>query len=87
MHNAPLLAVRLKSMESLVKYKIDPELQEAFIKVLLQEDNMKMNLMAIDYLTKNNFNPDSLKSIIEESAPQKSAAILIRAKKTSQIKP
>jgi len=81
MHNAPMTAVRLKSMEGLLKYKIDPELQEAFTKVLLDEKTIKMNLMAIDYFTKNNYNADSLRSIIEELNPQKSTAIFIRAKK------
>ena len=87
MHNAPMTAVRLKSMEGLLKYKIDPELQEAFTKVLLDEKTIKMNLMAIDYFTKNNYNAESLRSIIEEIDPQKSTAIFIRAKKNIQNKP
>jgi hypothetical protein len=87
MLNAPVTAVRLKSMEGLLKYKIDPELQEAFLKVLSEEETIKMNLLAIDYLTKNNYNADSLKSIIEEADPKKSTAIFVRAKKNNQIKP
>lgn len=87
MHNAPITAVRLKSMESLMKYNFDPELQEAFIKVLLEEKTIKMNLMAIDYLTMNNYNPDSLKSIIEEASPQKSTAIFVRAKNFFKTNP
>ena len=84
MHNAPIAAVRLKSMESLMKYKMDAELQEAFIKILLEEDTIQMNLMAIDYLTKNNYNADSLRTIIDEVNPQKSTAIFIRAKKNKK---
>jgi hypothetical protein len=84
MHNAPITAVRLKSMESLMNYKMDPEIQEAFIKVLLEENTIQMNLMAIDYLTQNNYNADSLKSIIDEIDPKKSTAIFVRAKKNQK---
>ena len=87
MHNAPVTAVRLKSMEGLLKYKIDPELQEAFLKVLSEEETIKMNLLAIDYLTKNNYNTESLKSIIEDADPKKSTAIFVRAKRNNKIKP
>jgi hypothetical protein len=86
MHNAPIAAVRLKSMEGLLKYEMDSELQDAFIKVLKEEKTMKLNLMAIDYLAKSNYNADSLRSIIEEIDPQKSTAIFIRANKKIQNK-
>lgn len=87
MHNAPMAAVRLKSMEGLLKYEMDSELQEAFVKVLLEEKTMKLNLLAIDYLAKNNYNADSLRSILEEIDPQKSTAIFIRANKNIKNKP
>ena len=72
-------------MESLMNYKMDPEIQEAFIKVLLEENTIQMNLMAIDYLTQNNYNADSLKAIIDEIDPKKSTAIFVRAKKNQKI--
>ena len=62
-------------------------MQEAFLKVLSEEETIKMNLLAIDYLTKNNYDADSLRSIIEKSDPQKSTAIFVRAKKNIQTKP
>lgn len=85
MHYAPMTSVKLKSMEGLMKYKLDQEIQDAFLKVLNEEKSVKLNLMAIDYLTKNNFNEDSLKAIIEKSDPLKSTAIFIRAKKQKQL--
>jgi hypothetical protein len=87
MHNAPIAAVRLKSLEGLLKYEIDPELQEAFVNVLLEENTIKMNLMAIDYLTQNKYDADSLKAILEEINPKKSTAIFVRAKKNITNKP
>jgi len=87
MHNAPIAAVRLKSMEGLMKYTIDPELQEAFVNVLLEEKTIKMNLMAIDYLSQNKYDADSLKAIMEEINPQKSTAIFVRAKKNKANNP
>jgi len=87
MQNAPITAVRLKSMEGLMKYDIDPELQEAFVNILLEEKTIKMNLMAIDYLTQNKYDTDSLRTIMEEVNPQKSTAIFVRAKKNITIKP
>jgi len=87
MHNAPITAVRLKSMEGLLKYDLDPELQQAFVNVLLEEKTIKMNLMAIDYLTQNKYNADSLRVIMEEVNPQKSTAIFVRAKKNTKNKP
>ena len=87
MHNAPIAAVRLKSMEGLLKYEIDPELQEAFVDVLLEENIIKMNLLAIDYLTQNKYDADSLKAIMDEINPIKSTAIFVRAKKNEKNKP
>ncbi|MFC2087982.1 zf-HC2 domain-containing protein [Calditrichota bacterium] len=80
MQRAPLPAIRLKAMSSLMNYKNDPQVQEAFIKVLNEEKTIKMNLMAIDYLTDSNFNADTLKSVLSEIDPQKSSAVFIRAK-------
>jgi hypothetical protein len=80
MKNAPLLVVRLKAMSSLMKYENDPEIQDAFVNILLEEKSIKMNLMAIDYLTESNFNADTLKSVLSEIDPRKSTAVFIRAK-------
>ncbi len=81
MKSAPLLAVRLKAMSSLIKYENDSEIQDAFVNILLEEKSIKMNLMAIDYLTESNFDPDTLRSLISEIDPSKSTAVFIRAKK------
>jgi len=74
-------------MEGLLKYEIDPELQEAFVDVLLEENTIKMNLLAIDYLTQNKYDADSLKAIMDEINPTKSTAIFVRAKKNEKNKP
>ena len=80
MQNAPLTAIRLKAMNSLLNYKNDPQIQQAFVQVLKEESSIKMNLMAIDYLTGSNFNVDTLKSVLSEIDPQKSTAVFVRAK-------
>lgn len=80
MQHAPLPAIRLKAMSSLMKYENDAEIQQAFVKVLKEESSIKMNLMAIDYLTGSDFNVDSLRSVLSEIDPQKSTAVFVRAK-------
>jgi len=79
--NAPLLSVRLKAMDGLLKYKNDPLITEAFVDLLQKEQSMKMNLMAVDYLTESNVNKDTLKSVLSEIDPKRSTAIFVRAKK------
>ncbi|TFG96969.1 MAG: hypothetical protein E4H13_11545 [Calditrichales bacterium] len=79
--NAPIMAVRLKSMEQLSNYGNDQEIQMAFVDVLRQEESVKMRLLAIDFLTKNNFSSDSLKRALSESTVPQSPAVMIKLKK------
>lgn len=81
MHNAPIMAVRLKAMSSLVKYKNDLEVEEAFLKTLREEESVQMRLLAIDYFEKTNFNPDTLRTVLYDLDPAKNRSIMIKANK------
>ena len=80
-HNAPMQAVRMKAMSSLMKYKEDPEVKDAFIQVLKEEESVQMRLTAIDYLQGININPDILWSVVEHMDNKLYSAVLIKAKK------
>jgi len=80
MDKTPILAVRLKAMNNLISYKNDPEVEEAFLKVLKEEESVKMRLMAIDYLTENQLKADTLQKIISESNAPQNPAIMIKVK-------
>ena len=80
MNKTPILAVRLKAMNNLLSYKNDPEVQEAFLKVLMDEESVKMRLMAIDYLAESQLKADSLQLIISESNAPQNPAIMIKVK-------
>ncbi len=80
MNHTPILAVRLKAMNNLQDYKNDPEVQEAFLGVLKDEESVKMRLMAIDYLTESQTKADTLKKIISESTVPQNPAIMIKVK-------
>jgi hypothetical protein len=80
MEKTPILAVRLKAMNNLISYKNDSEVQEAFLKVLKDEESVKMRLMAIEYLTESKLKADSLQQIISESNAPQNPAIMIKVK-------
>ena len=81
MHSAPILAVRQNAMRNLTKYEQDVDIKEAFLKTLTDEKSVKMRLMALDYLDKNQINPDELKPLLETDEMMQSPAVLIKAKK------
>ena len=78
MHNTPILAIRMKAMSGLIDYKSDFDIQEAFLKVLRQEQSVKMRLLAIDYLTKIQVAPDTLQQALAESEVTMSPAVMIK---------
>ena len=84
MNHAPVLAVRLKAMQRLYEYKNDPQTQEAFLKVLGEEESVKMRLLAIDYLTTSQFPAEAVQKALSESEIAKSPAVLIKAKKYTE---
>ena len=84
MNHAPVLAVRLKAMQRLDEYKNDPQIQEAFLKVLGEEESVKMRLLAIDYLTTSQFPAEAVQKALSESEIAKSPAVLIKAKKYTE---
>jgi hypothetical protein len=81
LHNAPMQAVRMKAMSSLIKYKADNDVQDAFIRVLKEEESVQMRLTAIDYLQDTNISPDVLWSAVEHSDNKIYSAVLLKAKK------
>jgi len=81
MNHAPVLAVRLKAMQRLYENKNDPQIQEAFLKVLGEEESVKMRLLAIDYLTTSQFPAEAVQKALSESEIAKSPAVLIKARK------
>ena len=81
MHNAPILAVRQNAMRNLIRYEQDVDIKEAFLKTLTDEKSVKMRLMALDYLDKNQINPDELKPLMELDEMKQSPAVFIKAKK------
>jgi hypothetical protein len=78
---APVLAVRLKAMDGLVNYQSDPQVEKTFLNVLREDESVKMRLMAIDYLTKHQVSPDSLRLSISESKAPGSPAVMMRVNK------
>lgn len=77
---APIMAVRLKAMTSLSDYENDSFIQDAFLKVLGDEESVKMRLLAIDYLTKSQLSSDTLQKVLSESDIPPSPAVMIKAK-------
>lgn len=80
MKSTPILAVRLKAMNSLSQYNNDREIEEAFMDVLTDEESVRMRLLAIDYLTNNNLAPETLKKVLAQSEVPTSPAVLIKVK-------
>ena len=81
MHKAPILAVRQNAMRNLTKYEQEDDIKKAFLKVLKDEESVKMRLMALDYFNEYKINPDELKPLIEMENIKKSPAVWIKAKK------
>ena len=73
-------------MQSLMNYKMDKNVHEAFIKVLQEEESVKMKLLAIEYFEENILYPEKVESVIAEIDPIKGKAILIRAQKILKAK-
>jgi hypothetical protein len=81
MHNTPILPVRIKVMSSLIEYKNDKAVQNAFLKVLREEKSVKMRLLAIEYLTNEQVSEDILQQALNESEVAQSPAVLIKMRK------
>ena len=78
------LAVRIKAMTSLAKYPSDSKIQDAFLKILKNDEQVQLRLMAIDYLTSNLSNEKNLEEIIKDLNQPNDAGI--RYKLSQQIK-
>jgi hypothetical protein len=81
LHNAPMLAVRMKSLDALLKYKNDPEVEAAFLKVLQNEKSVQLRLLALDYLEEVKFDRNKLKAALAGLDMRSSSAVLLRAKR------
>jgi hypothetical protein len=80
MHNAPILAVRLKALQSLVKYKNDRDVSAAFLKVVKEEESIQMRLLAMDYLIENKIEPEKLHAVVSKINNVKNTALVLKAK-------
>lgn len=69
------LAVRIKAMSSLAKYPSDAAIQDAFLKILKDDKQVQLRLMAIDYLTSNLSKEKNLEEIIKDLNQAKDAGI------------
>jgi hypothetical protein len=77
-HNRHNLATRMKAMYELNNYKEDEYINEAFLKVLREEESVKMRLLAIDYLANAQVDPDILEQALIESEVTVSPAVMIK---------
>jgi hypothetical protein len=75
------LATRMKAMSSLTNYQNDQDIQDAFLKVLREEESVKMRLLAIDYLTNDQVSPDVLRQTLDGSEVTLSPAVMIKMRK------
>ncbi len=78
MLKTPILAIRLKAMSRLIEYKNDQNIHNAFLKVLREEESVKMRLLAIDYLTGEQMSPNTLQQALNESEVPQSPAVMIK---------
>jgi hypothetical protein len=81
LHNAPMLAVRMKSLNSLLKYKNDADVEEACLEVLRQEESVQMRLLVLDYLEEVKFDRNTLKAALAGMDMRNSPAVLLKADK------
>jgi len=81
LHKAPMLAVRIKAMNALMKYKDDTDVELAFLTVLKNEESIQMRLMILNFFEEINFNRDTLKAALAGLDIRSSSAVLLRAKK------
>ena len=86
MLHAPVMAVRLKSMSNLLKYENDPFVEDAFLKVLRDEESVKMRLLAADYLIKNQMPADSLQKALSESDILQNPAVMLKVRNYKEQK-
>ena len=81
LHNAPMLAVRMKSLNALLKYRDDADVEEACLKVLRQEESVQMRLLVLDYLEQIKFDRKTLKAALAGVDMRNSPAVLLKANK------
>jgi hypothetical protein len=81
MQHTSALATRMRAMSNLSNFKNDRDVREAFLKVLREEESVKMRLLAVDYLTRDQVPPDVLQQAINESEVNQSPAVMIKMRK------
>lgn len=75
MNNDNNMIVRQKSMFSLLRYPNDKEIQKALLSVLRNEESVYMKLAAIDYLSNNKVNIQSLGDELNSLDPGRNSAV------------
>ena len=73
------LAVRMTAQSRLVERPGDPEISNALLAVLEQEPSVQMRLVAIDYLTNGNIQPNRLEKAIRTGETAGRQAVLVKA--------
>ena len=68
-------------MYNLTEFRNDEKVKDAFLKVLREEESVKMRLLAIDYLTEDKVSPEALKQALNEAEVRQSPAVLIKMRK------
>jgi hypothetical protein len=81
LQHAPMLAVRMKALQTLLRYKADPDVQEAFLQVLQEEESVQMRLQILDYFEEIQFDRNTLKAALAGMDLRNDPAVLWRAKK------
>ncbi len=81
-----MLAVRMKSLNALMKYRNDTDIETAFLAVLKNEESIQMRLMVLDYFEEMNFDRDILKTTLAGLDRRGDSAVLLRAKKYIESK-
>ena len=73
------LAVRMTAQSKLVERRADSEVAESLLTVLEQEPSVRMRLVAIDYLTSSNVQPERLERAVRAGRPENREAVLVKA--------
>jgi hypothetical protein len=75
----PNLGVRLQAQSRLVEQPGDGEIEAALVSVLENEESVQMRLVAIDYLTRGQIDPNRLRAAVEAGEPEGRGAVRVKA--------
>ncbi|HEY0789396.1 MAG TPA: hypothetical protein VGE86_12185, partial [Thermoanaerobaculia bacterium] len=76
----PNLGVRLEAQKKLAQRPGDPEIADALLAVLENEESVQMRLVAIEYLTRSRVDPQRLEKAVEAGEPAGRGAVRVKAR-------